>query len=100
MVQPATPSGRGGANPPVFNAPKVVVYSAAVLCIIYVIDWLAPRGFSSMLLHLFAFNPLDQIGWAAFFSNVLAGKPVSWLSAFSDAWSFVTHAFLHGGIIP
>lgn len=71
---------------PVFNLPRSLVVTMALLVIVFVVDtYLLSDEQQSMVLVLFAFTPLRYV-------YPLADQHFAWL------WTPVTYSFLHGGI--
>ena len=79
------------ASEPAFNLPKVVVWLAGIMTVLFVLQALVfPRRWNEFILIYFAFWPIRyEPGVLA--SGLLPGG----LAA--NIWSFVTYAFLHGG---
>ena len=88
MNEPGVAEVETSAKEPFFRAPKVVLILIAVLAIVHGAIQIAGPDWRVWSLYAFAFIPARITGEAAF--------PAIWGS---QAWSFLTYAFLHANLM-
>ena len=80
---------RGPKEPPVFNLPDVILWTAGAMIAIHLVRWLVlSDGWDGRLLVFFGFWPVRYLpeAWGA----------LSPLGLLSNLWAFVTYSLLHG----
>lgn len=92
VFEPERGGPEQGGPEPVFNLPKVVVWLAGFMIALFVLQaYVFPTSLNNRIIIYFAFWPMR------YQSDVLAsGLAPGGIAA--DIWTFVTYAFLHGGI--
>jgi membrane associated rhomboid family serine protease len=83
MVMNREPTESGGGGPPIFNAPRSVVWLIGLLIAIHLVRALLPADWDREVLYYFAFFP----------AKYAAGSSIPWLEKLI---AFVSHLFLHG----
>ena len=77
-------------NPPMFNAPRVVVALIGVFIAVQVLLQLVSPALNERIFLTLAFIPLRYVPHVAQYGTIPGGPGAA-------VWSFVTHALVHGG---
>ncbi len=86
--------GAGGEemrrNPPIFNAPTVVLALIAVFIAVQVLLEVVSPALKNQIFLTLAFIPLRYVAHSAQYGTIPGGQGAA-------VWTFVTHALVHGG---